>query len=114
MFIAIPPHDHCVYQLIARDGQVIYVGSSSAIFNRLGQHAKTKDWWSHVAAIEVEAFATKEEMLDREQELIRMIDPIQNDVYGTRAALESAADLLGYTVTREDVRQYVREKLIPS
>lgn len=112
MFIALPPHDHCVYQLMSRTGHVLYVGSSSGLFSRLGQHAKTKDWWSQVAAIEVEAFATKDEMLDREQVLIELIDPPYNDTYGTVAALVTATDILGRPITRADVRAFIKNELI--
>lgn len=111
MFIAMPPHDHCVYQLLDRDAQVIYVGSSSWVFARLGQHAKSKDWWSQVCGISVESFATKMEMLNRERALIEMINPIYNDTYGTADALAMGSDLLGRKITREDVRAYVRGEI---
>jgi hypothetical protein len=111
MFIAIPPHDHCVYQLISRDGQVIYVGSTSTIFGRMHQHAKDKDWWPQVRAIEVESFSTKDEMLDREQELIKIINPIYNDTYGLAFALTVASDFLDRPVTRQDIRNYIRREM---
>jgi hypothetical protein len=112
MFIAITPHDHCVYQLMNREAEVIYVGSSSSLFSRLGQHAKTKDWWSHVAGISVESFATKGEMVSREQALIEMINPIHNDTYGLEPALAGASALLGRSVTREDIRAYVAGEIV--
>jgi hypothetical protein len=112
MFIAMPTHDHCVYQLIDRASEVIYVGSSSALFTRLGQHTKTKEWWSSVRGISVESFPTVDEMLDREAELIEMLDPIHNDTLGTAKALGMASALLGRKITREDVRAYVLADLV--
>jgi hypothetical protein len=111
MMITLPPHEHCVYQLISREGSVIYVGSSSAIFARLAQHAKTKDWWTQVAAISVEAFLDKDRMLDREQELIKMLDPIYNDTYAVAPALVAVSMLLGETVTRGHVRDFLRARM---
>jgi hypothetical protein len=112
MFIALPAHDHCTYLLIDRTGEVIYVGSSSALFARLGQHAKTKDWWSSVRSISVESFSTVDAMLDRETELIELLDPIHNDLLGTAKALDMASALLGRKITREDVRAYVQAELV--
>jgi hypothetical protein len=106
MFFTTPAHDHCVYQLLSRDGRVIYIGSSSAVFARLGQHAKTKDWWSQVAGVEVESFTSRDEMLEREQVLIEMINPAYNDVYGTASALAFASDLMGRAVTRDEIRAF--------
>lgn len=111
--IPLPPHDHCVYQLIDRTGQVIYVGSSSAVFARLASHAKNKDWWTHVRAVEIESFISKDDMLDREQDLIEMISPVHNDTYGLESALTMGSALLGEKVTREDVRRYVARRMSP-
>jgi hypothetical protein len=77
MMIVPPPYPHCVYLLTRRDQVVIYVGVTSNLFARLGQHSQ-KSWWAEVFGIQVEAFPSRGEADAREDHLISLIAPFYN------------------------------------
>jgi hypothetical protein len=81
-----PPYMHCVYLLVKVDRVVIYVGVTSNLFGRLGQHFLAP-YWPLVAHVQVESFATRREAEVREAHLIKIIDPFYN-VAGTDAGTQ--------------------------
>jgi excinuclease UvrABC nuclease subunit len=68
-----------VYTHHAKDGTLLYVGSSSNIFQRQIQHqAKAPPWFSQIAKTEIQIFDTIEKAKECEETLIRFYRPLYN------------------------------------
>ena len=57
-----------VYQLLSAT-ELLYVGNSRWLKERLGEHRRGKSWWPEVTDIRSEEFATEDEARQREKEL---------------------------------------------
>jgi predicted GIY-YIG superfamily endonuclease len=70
--------DHWCYRAYDADGRLLYVGISSDGLRRFKQHRRDKPWTPFVAEIRVEHFATREEAMQRERELVLAERPPYN------------------------------------
>ena len=68
-----------VYQLRS-DTELLYVGYSRKLKDRLSQHRRTKPWWLEVTEIRSEEFATEDEARQREKEIWATERPKYNKV----------------------------------
>lgn len=66
-----------VYSCCATDGEVLYVGCSVNVFNRLDTH-RTREWFQLVSRVEIEHFPDRSSALAREAELIDTLKPAHN------------------------------------
>lgn len=66
-----------LYRLYAGE-QCIYVGITENLKARLASHAHDKPWWPEVDRVEHEIIYGREEAMDAEQFLIRVLDPPHN------------------------------------
>jgi DNA-binding XRE family transcriptional regulator/predicted GIY-YIG superfamily endonuclease len=80
-----------VYTFFAADGHALYVGSTAWPQARFSRHGR-QTWWRDVATARYEHFATREEALVRESELINSLKPLHNHAPGTsRTVVELVA-----------------------
>lgn len=84
--------DHFVYILASEDGRCLYVGMTTSLTRRLGQHANLKDWWPEVRHMEWRVLACKDDALAEEKRLTLLLKP----VYGVRYLADSH-DINGWT-----------------
>lgn len=72
-----------VYRLYDENGHLLYVGRTMNLGSRLGSHAAptstSRAWWSKVAGIEMEVFATKKEAVEAEGLAIALESPLMNE-----------------------------------
>lgn len=57
-----------VYQLHS-DTELLYVGNSRWLTNRLGWHRRNQPWWPEVTGVRSEEFASEDEARQREKEV---------------------------------------------
>lgn len=76
---------HTVYWMYDAHGVLLYVGCTSDIDRRLGQHRRGRPWFSEVERIEVEHFDSRRPALDREREQINSRRPKHHPTYKERA-----------------------------
>lgn len=69
---------YAVYQCLASDGTVVYVGQSSGVDRRVITHRRAAAWFSEVAQIVVEYYDTPTDAADREYALLLAIRPRHN------------------------------------
>jgi predicted GIY-YIG superfamily endonuclease len=74
----------CVYVFRDAEGQVLYVGLSVRIADRLARHSRRKDWWEQATSIELVHCESYEEMVETETRLIRELGPRHNVHKNTR------------------------------
>ena len=67
-----------VYKLYDRHGELLYVGVSLSVAQRMGQHRQGKSWWRQVARIEVTHASSRQVALFMELALIRACRPRYN------------------------------------
>jgi hypothetical protein len=67
-----------LYRMFAADGRLLYVGISSRAALRWQQHRHERPWWSEVATVTVEHFASRAEALGAELTAIREERPAHN------------------------------------
>jgi excinuclease UvrABC nuclease subunit len=75
-----------VYQYYDNQGRCLYVGVTARGIRRTAEHAETKSWWPLCAGCGIEHFATREEALERERQLITRHHPPYNTVHNDRKA----------------------------
>lgn len=81
---------HSVYVFYRQGGDVLYVGCTSRLPERLDQHRVTKPWWKNVTTVTVEHFDNKQDALDRERDLIWTFLPEHNVQPHERPGMEAA------------------------
>lgn len=69
---------HCVYRMYAADGQLLYVGVSSDILERMRSHNRLTRWWDDTARISVKIYPTREAALAAEVQAIHDELPLHN------------------------------------
>jgi predicted GIY-YIG superfamily endonuclease len=72
---------HVLYRAFNAQGQLLYVGITMNPGNRFAQHSDEKPWWTDVANIRVEQFASRNEVLTAEREVIKSERPLHNVVH---------------------------------
>lgn len=83
-----PSQHWSVYRLYDSNDVLLYVGMSGSVGKRLGSHETQKCWWSTVANVVIERFATREEARKRERHYITWLWPLYNRQYNWRRHLE--------------------------
>jgi len=95
-----------LYRHFDKDGKLLYVGVSLNVVNRLAQHKNASKWYSEIAKIDIEQFATREAALEAEKNAVIKENPIHNiirfkpNTYTTKISA-SRADL-DQQITRFD------------
>lgn len=75
---------HFVYELIDAAGAHLYVGCTSNLPNRLGNHASSRDWADEIVRVEASRYPDMRSALDVEKELIQLYQPRHNVVHTDR------------------------------
>lgn len=68
-----------VYVARQADGQVIYIGVTHALKERLAKHRRSSAWWGKASTVTVELWPGRIEAMGRERRLIRYFDPLHNN-----------------------------------
>jgi hypothetical protein len=74
----------CAYRLYNEHGVLLYVGSTTSLIRRLGQHLRSAPWWPEVSRIEFDRCANMREASKREIRSARLIQPLHNTHYTDR------------------------------
>lgn len=69
---------HILYRFFAADDTLLYVGMTRNPARRFEKHSSEKPWWSGVARIEIEHFATRDELKEAERCAIQDEKPVHN------------------------------------
>lgn len=76
---------HILYRLYDKAGELLYIGITNNIQNRLEQHAQTKRWWPDVAEIKLETgFKDRTALENAEREAILQEIPRYNSFHNWR------------------------------
>lgn len=67
-----------LYRFYDREYTLLYVGITSSLGHRLGQHEASKPWWGEVSTVDVEHFSTREELELAEIRAIKLESPTHN------------------------------------
>ena len=70
-----------LYRMFDRDGALLYVGISSNLDQRLGQHERGKPWWSQVVTMRIEHYPTRAHAAAAERNAIVHEKPRWNIAY---------------------------------
>lgn len=73
-----PAHPATVYALFNADDEIIYVGCSQSLIQRLFDHQRRQGWWTEVSRASFFHFATLEEARAKEADVIRRVNPVYN------------------------------------
>ncbi len=75
------------YVYLASDelGRLLYVGITSDVYRRMGQHAVASPWYDKMAHVATELYATRRQAAKREQQLVERHDPPHNTMLKKRA-----------------------------
>ena len=73
-FLATPT----VYRLFNRAGELLYVGVTKNVGNRLLGHARCQPWWPDVDSVSTQCFATRAQAEAEEGRAIALEDPLHN------------------------------------
>lgn len=95
-----------LYRFYDEDGDLIYVGVSLSIINRLKHHKANSHWFDRVAKITIENFNTEEEMLKAEKNVIVEENPFFNKKFSKRKREFNKHDSL----TLFDISNYLNIK----
>lgn len=69
---------HVLYRMFTADERLLYVGLTCNPPARFRQHRGASPWWSDVANIRLEHFATHQELVQAEQAAIQAEKPVYN------------------------------------
>lgn len=73
------PRGHYVYVAWGADeARPLYIGKSSNVLNRLGQHSSVQPWYPETVRFEFHAFESAKAAQDAETEAIFAFDPVWN------------------------------------
>jgi len=87
---------HTLYRFFDHRGELLYIGVSAALLNRLNQHRESRPWWCDVANVDLEHFETREEAFDAERNAIVVEKPTHNVHHNRgnpRAVVPEAGDV---------------------
>lgn len=77
-----PERPTTLYRLYDWVDDLLYIGISETAIVRFSQHLIAKPWWTDVALIRLEHFASRAEALEAEGEAIRCEAPRYNVMHG--------------------------------
>lgn len=100
-----PAPQHHLYRHFSTSGELLYVGVSLAAVNRLAQHRHHSHWYTQIARVEIESFATRELALEAETAAIRKENPKFNIAQRRRANEYFSA----YAQSRNDIAHRIIE-----
>jgi predicted GIY-YIG superfamily endonuclease len=83
------------------EGNLLYVGVSSRISQRIKEHSKHSKWWLDVASITLEHFETREDVIAAEINAIEKEKPKHN-IKHTKKQLKEKKERLVQIETRHD------------
>lgn len=72
---------HTVYRCTDVAGQLLYIGTSTDVCQRLKQHRSQMPWWPEVARVRVEIHRTRPAAFAAEREAIESERPMHNRQY---------------------------------
>lgn len=67
-----------LYRMFGADGELLYIGMSTTRMRRFFEHQRSKDWFTEVARLELEHFASAFEASWAERAAIHTEDPREN------------------------------------
>ena len=70
-----------LYRHFDRDGNLLYVGVSWSVLERLRRHEKCSPWFGEVDSIRLEKYPSRKELLKAELEAIRTERPLYNKAH---------------------------------
>ena len=73
-----------LYRHFSADGELLYVGISLSVLQRIGQHSKHSSWFNRIARISIENFDSREEAKLAEQRVIESEKPFFNVHHNTK------------------------------
>lgn len=83
---------HCLYRLFGADGELLYIGRTWNVKQRLQEHARVQPWWSEVASHTVERLSSLDALCNAEANAIARESPRYNLVrHEWRAAARTAS-----------------------
>lgn len=90
--LALNNQPHALYRFFDHTDVLLYVGITADLSARMKNHAKGKPWWTQIANITVEHFATRQEALDAEKKAIREEKPLHNDQHNPHVWVSDLPD----------------------
>jgi predicted GIY-YIG superfamily endonuclease len=69
-----------VYKCLGKNDNLIYVGQSSDVKQRISGHRSTKHWFHEVKFIEIVPYKNREDALSAEQAVIHLEHPQENEL----------------------------------
>ena len=81
--VASPTDPHWVYRFFGENDAPLYVGCTSNLAQRLGDHRRYRDWYSQVERLEVTKHEGYAEAMAAEAAEIKRLNPAHNTVYTT-------------------------------
>ena len=78
---------HVLYRFYDTAGELLYVGVTVHLPNRLTDHRHTKPWWTHADRITLEHYPTRAAVLEAERTAIQKERPKWNVVHNRPPAL---------------------------
>jgi hypothetical protein len=102
-----------VYRLYDDRGDLVYVGLSLRMAERMSQHRMQSDWWESVTRIEIERFPDRCGAEKRERELIAMERPKHNRSAGTGAGLSESFAFRVPVQHRHEIRAIAQHQQRP-
>lgn len=93
-----------VYKMYDRNGELLYIGVSSAAVYRFTQHMETAHWSNDVAKIEIDPPMYCEEAIKQEKQAIKELKPKYNIAHsGVTRPLRTSFKV---NLLREDLARY--------
>lgn len=83
--IPLTKRPHVLYRMYDAARQLLYVGLTTNIEDRIADHRGAKYWWARVATIELERFASRPAVEKAERAAIKTERPLFNVRHGYRA-----------------------------
>ena len=77
--------NYCLYRMFDINGDLLYIGQSVRVTDRIRQHARTKHWWSSVRTITIEQYESAPALNIAEREAIKNEKPIHNIIFNSKS-----------------------------
>jgi len=91
-----------LYRHYNSTGELLYIGISLSVLNRLGQHKDNSHWFNSITNISIESYNTREEALIAERDSIINERPYYNTIHNnTLKRLYKRLDRLGQNINNE-------------
>lgn len=73
--------EHLVYRCYAADGQLLYIGATNSLRQRLSHHRARTPWWGQVAFINTASFPDRATARNVERAAIEAENPLHNKTH---------------------------------